>query len=145
MSDGNVIDEAAIDAALDEARAAADELARILAELRDGVAAIDAARIAAEGDIATAEALRSGALDLKALATTLAGQARAFVPKAVYTPGDLSTIAAAVATIADRQALIADGVAGMAAWRAGVDRNAVLTDRSLAYLAGLAARQLDPS
>lgn len=102
---------------------------------RAGVQRIVEAREAAEADVPVAEALRVQAEATKAAALGQKGQVDAFVPGATYRASDLAAIRSMLSQILDRQAQILEAIARDAAWRKAVDRNAVITDDSLLWLA----------
>lgn len=101
---------------------------RLRDQLAAGLAAITAARDAAQGDIATRQAAATAAVTLK-------GQADAFVAKGAFTAADIGTLGSAVSQIAAALASI-DG------WAAAVDQNAVITDDALLWLGALVSENL---
>jgi hypothetical protein len=113
------------------------------AQLVAGVTVLTAARESAAADTATAQGLRTTALNALAAAqaqrTTVAG----FVPGVTYRASDLAAVRDQMLTILDRQAAILQAMADMYAYRAAVDQNAVNTDDALLWIARLASGLLD--
>jgi hypothetical protein len=137
------MDEQALEAEQDRRRTVEDARAKLLADIAQGVAAIKGARDAAQGDIATAQNLRDQANALSAIVGTKRTQTAAWQPSPTYTPGDLVAIRDAVVDVLTRQQQIIDTLAGMLGYRVAVDRNAILTDDVLLWLARFVADVID--
>ena len=109
------------------------------AELREtvvtGLAALAAARSAAEADIVIAENLRQAAASLANASTDLALTVAGLTPGTYYDPGDLIQIKTILAQVISGQAVIADGLAEMCSYRKASDQVAILANRSLEFLA----------
>lgn len=110
------------------------------AQLEAGIAALIAARDAAQADIAIAEAMRAAADTYGTQAQALA--ATAFTAAPTYSATQMQALADALKATANRQAVILDALASILAWRAAVDRNAVDTDTALIWLGQLAGANL---
>jgi len=137
----------------DQENAAADALVAALnvaaqasglrTQLAAGVADIAAARAAADADVATALALRDQATTTRAAATTQRMTVAAWTPAATYRASDLTAVRDQLVAVLDRQALVLAALADSFTYRAAVDRNALITDDALLWLARLAAGVLD--
>lgn len=115
----------------------------IRAQLGAGVTALTVAQAAARADIPVAQDLRATAQAGETAARTQRAGVAAFTPSATYKPGELAAVRDQLAAVLDRQAAILDALAGLYAYRAAVDRNAVATDDALLWLARLAAGLLE--
>lgn len=109
------------------------------AELRDtvvtGLAALAAARQAAEADVAIAEDLRGQAQAMQASLATLQASLAAFTPAATYQQAQLGQIRSAIASVVATQATIAATLAELYGYRRGNDQVAINAHRSLEFLA----------
>lgn len=109
------------------------------AELREtvvtGLAALAAARTAAEADIATANSLRDTSLSLAAATADLTAAIAAFTPEPYYDSTQLDQVKAALAQLASTQLALAHGLAEIYTYRRANDEVAILAHRSLEFLA----------
>lgn len=118
------------------AQAARDAAAqRLHDELAAGIAQIVAARNAATADQAAAETVRTQAASLATTPGARATAVNAWTPKAVYTAADLTAIKAEIVFLTTTLKAVVEAVGSNAAWRKGVDMNAVITDNALLWLA----------
>lgn len=118
--------------AADEAQAEA-----LRAQLAEGVAAILAARDAADADRAQADNLKAQADSLSQAIQARIAAVSAFTPGATYRQSDLVAVRDELVSLLNRQKQITDAMAGMYAYRRAVDTNAVTTDNALLWLARL--------
>jgi hypothetical protein len=116
---------------------------RLREQLAAGVADIAAARAAAADDQVRAEALRTQALDAKAATVTQRQAVEAFAPAATYSATQLGQVRNAIADVLARVEEIQQALADFYAYRVAVDRNAVITDDALLWLARLVSGALD--
>ena len=109
------------------------------AELREtvvtGLAALAAARSAAEADIATANSLRDTSLSLAAATADLTAAIAAFTPEPYYDSTQLDQVKAALAQLASTQLALAHGLAEIYTYRRANDEVAILAHRSVEFLA----------
>lgn len=109
------------------------------AELREtvvgGLAALASARAAAEGDVTTAETLRTQALALADELITLTGQVTDFSPAATYSQAQLVQVRAALVSTLTRMTVIVQAMAELYAYRRANNQDAVLAHRSLEFVA----------
>ena len=109
------------------------------AELREtvvgGLAALASARTAAEGDVDTAETLRTQALALAAELLTLTGQVTDFSPAATYSQAQLVQVRAALVSTLTRVTVIVQAMAELYDYRRANNQDAVLAHRSLEFVA----------
>lgn len=140
MPDENPYDVAALEA--DRQREAQREtLARDTSQaLRDGIAAVEAAREQARADMAVADTLTAQADALSAAITNRLAAVAAFTPSPTYAPSDLTAVKGEIVWALKQLKTLADAQSGMFGWRRAVDQNAVLTDSSLIGLAHIATR-----
>lgn len=126
------------------AQAAADQerAAMLRQQLAEGVAAILAARDAADADRAQADILKTQADSLSAAIQARIAAVAAFVPGATYRQSDLVAVRDELVTLLNRQKQITDAMAGMYAYRRAVDANAVTTDNALLWLARLVSGEI---
>lgn len=117
-----------------------DGRAQMLADLRNGINAIIAARTAAQNDIATATTLKSQADTLSGQIQTSATQWQASTP--ANTVAYITALRDAVVLTAQRQKQIVDAMSAMYVYRKAVDENAVTTDNSLLWLARVVSDQI---
>jgi cytosine/adenosine deaminase-related metal-dependent hydrolase len=150
FDDGEVVEErpySVTEAEVVERREAEVVRASAAQALRDqlaaGVASIRAARDAAEQDQAQAEALLVLALDAKASTVTQRQTVAAFTPAASYSATQLGQVRNAIVDVLARVEEIQQALADFYAYRVAVDRNAVITDDALLWLARLASGALD--
>ena len=112
---------------------------KVRAELREtvvtGLAALAAARTAAEADIATANSLRETSLSLAAATADLTAAIAAFTPEPYYDSTQLDQVKAALAQLASTQLALAHGLAEIYTYRRANDEVAILAHRSLEFLA----------
>jgi hypothetical protein len=137
----NPYDVAALEA--DRQREAEREaLARDTARtLRDGIAAVEAAREQARADIAVVDGLSAQATALSTQITNRIAAVSAFTPAATYSPAQLAAVRDELVWCLTQLRTLTDAQNGMYGWRRAVDRNAVLTDDSLIGLARIATRR----
>lgn len=119
-----------------------DTAADVRAQLAAGVEGIQQARAAAAADITEADTLRAAAGTHRAAAAAQRAQVAAFTPAATYRASEMTAVRDQLAAVLQRQELILAALADMYAYRAAVDRNAVVTDDALLWLARLAAGTL---
>lgn len=117
--------------------------AAVRAQLAAGVEGIQQARAAAAADITEADNLRAAAGTHRAAAAAQRAQVAAFTPAATYRASEMTAVRDQIAAVLQRQELILTALADMYAYRAAVDRNAVITDDALLWLARLAAGLID--
>ena len=109
------------------------------AELREtvvtGLAALAAARSAAEADIATANSLRDTSLSLAAATADLTAAIAAFTPEPYYDSTQLDQVKAALAQLASTQFVNDTATTEIYTYRRANDEVAILAHRSLEFLA----------
>lgn len=114
-------------------------LVRLRGELREtvvgGLAALEAARVAAQADIANAETLRTQALALADELIALTGQVNAFTPAATYSQAQLGQVKAALASTLTRMTVIVQAMSESYGYRKANDQVAVTAHRSIEFLA----------
>lgn len=113
--------------------------ARRRAELREtvvgGLAALASARTAAEGDVDTAETLRTQALALADELIAFTGQVVAFSPSATYDQAQMVQVRAALVSTLTRVTVIVQAMAELYAYRRANNQDAALAHRSLEFVA----------
>jgi hypothetical protein len=118
----------------------ADGRAQMLADLRNGINAIIAARTAAQNDIATATTLKSQADTLSGQIQTSINQWQSSTPSTNI--AYITALRDAIVLTAQRQKQIVDANAAMYVYRKAVNENAVTTDNSLLWLARVVSDQI---
>lgn len=119
-----------------EEEAAAEEERNTYSDtVRNGLAALEAAREAAQADVETATTLRQQALALADSVTTLKGQVDSFTAAPTYQPAQLNAVRVALAQVCQAQLDMAYGMAEFYQYRKANDQVAIGAHRSLEYLA----------
>jgi hypothetical protein len=114
----------------------------LMVQLSNGIAAIQAARTAANNDVAVADSLAASANSLSAQVSSRITAVAGWTPSATYSAADLNAIKSELAGILDKQKQIIDALSAFYAYRKAVDQNAVTTDDAILWLARLVSNTL---
>lgn len=109
--------------------------AELRATVVAGLAALESAQTAAQGDVANAETLRTQALALADELLALTGQVTAFSPAATYSQAQMLQVRTALISTLTRVTVIVQAMAELYAYRRANDEVAVLAHQSLEFLA----------
>lgn len=120
----------------------AEAEAALEAKLAAGIEQIRAARTAAQGDIAVAEAQRDLAVAAKADAEAQAALIAGFTPGATYRQADIIAIRNQMGALLQRQIKVIEAITGAYTYRIAVDEDAVKQHTALLWVAKYVSGEL---